>query len=306
MLDGEGRILRAERVRTTTAELDRALAAWPRLRVVLEVGPRSPWLSRWFAERGHEVIVANPRQVALIARSQRKTDRSDAEQLARLGRFDPALLAPIQHRSGRAQADLQALRSRDALVRARTALINHVRGAVKAWGAALPSCTARAFHRVVPAEIPQERGPALAPLLRQVEQLSAEIGRAERTIGQIAERYPETRALQQITAVGPLTSLSFVLTIEDPQRFPRNRLVGAYLGLTPRRRDSGERQPQLRITPSRATAACADCWSRPRTTSSAPSGRTRTCAAGACATPAQEPATPRSAPSSPSPDGWPC
>ena len=88
---------------------------------------RSPWLSRMLSELGHDVIVANPRQVALIARSQRKTDRSDAEHLARLGRFDPRLLFPIRHRGATAQADLQVLRSRDALVRARTALINHVR-----------------------------------------------------------------------------------------------------------------------------------------------------------------------------------
>ena len=132
-LGDDGEILREERVRTTTAALTRALAPLQDARVVLEVGPRSPWLSRMFSELGHDVIVANPRQVALIARSRRKTDRSDAEHLARLGRFDPKLLFPIRHRGATAQADLQVLRSRDALVRARTALINHVRGAVKAW-----------------------------------------------------------------------------------------------------------------------------------------------------------------------------
>ncbi len=98
--------------------------------MVLEVGPRSPWLSRMLAELGHDVIVANPRRVRLIARSHRKTDRSDAEHLARLGRFDLALLFPIRHRSATAQADLQVLRSREALVRARTMFINHVRGSV--------------------------------------------------------------------------------------------------------------------------------------------------------------------------------
>ena len=87
-LGDDGEILREERVRTTTAALTRALAPLQDARVVLEVGPRSPWLSRMFSELGHDVIVANPRQVALIARSRRKTDRSDAEHLARLGRFD--------------------------------------------------------------------------------------------------------------------------------------------------------------------------------------------------------------------------
>ncbi|MCY4639269.1 MAG: transposase [Chloroflexi bacterium] len=98
LLGDDGEILGEERVRTTTAALTGALARVPGARVVLEVGPRSPWLSRMLSQLGHEVIVANPRRVALIARSQRKTDRSDAEQLARLGRYDPKLLAPIRPR----------------------------------------------------------------------------------------------------------------------------------------------------------------------------------------------------------------
>ena len=248
VLGDDGEIIREERVRTTTAALTGALAGMPGARLVLEVGPRSPWLSRMFAALGHDVVIANPRQVALIARSQRKTDRSDAEQLARIGRFDPKLLSPVQHRSAAAQADLQVLRSRDALVRARTALINHVRGGVKAWGAALPSCTAPAFHRAVAGHIPEELRPALLPLLRQIEHLSEEIRHADQEIAALCERYPETAALRQIVGVGPITSLTFVLTIEEPQRFPKNREIGAYLGLVPRSRDSGERQPQLRIT----------------------------------------------------------
>ena len=106
---GEGEILREERVRTTTAALTRALTPLQGARVVLEAGPRSPWLSRMLAELGHDVIAANPRRVGLIARSPPKTDRSDAGHLARPGRFDPALLFPIRHRSAMAQADLQVL-----------------------------------------------------------------------------------------------------------------------------------------------------------------------------------------------------
>lgn len=153
-------------MRTTTAALTQALGTVQGARVVLEVGPRSPWLSRMVAELGHDVIVGNPRRVALIARSQCKTDRSDAEPLARLGRFDPELLAPIRHRGAETQADLQMLRSQDALLRTRTALINHVRGAVKAWGTALT------FHRAVADHVPEKLRPALLPLLSQIEHLT--------------------------------------------------------------------------------------------------------------------------------------
>ena len=249
-LGGGGEVLRERRVRTAAAALGAALTGLPRSRVVLEAGPRSPWLSRVVAELGHEVVVANPRQVALIARSQRKTDRLDAEWLARLGRFDPQLLAPIRHRSEQSQHDLAVVRARDALVRTRTLLINHVRGAVKACGAALPSCTAEAFHRKMAEHIPAGLQPALLPLVETIGELTARIAAARRQVEALCEAYPETAALRQVTGVGPITALTFVLTIEDPGRFPKNREVGAYLGLVPQQRESGERTPQLRISKS--------------------------------------------------------
>ncbi len=248
VLGDDGEVIRERRVRTTERELAGALAAVPGACVVIEVGPRSPWMSRVFARLGHEVIVANPRQVSLIARSQRKNDRSDAEQLARLGRFDPRLLSLIRHRGAEAQADLQTLRSRDALVRARTMLINHVRGAVKAWGAALPRCGAPAFHHRACEHLPEELRPALEPMLETIEQLTQQIRQADKKVEEMCGRYPETGAVRQIVGVGAITALTFVLTIEDARRFPKNRAIGAYLGLVPRSRESGDRQPQLRIT----------------------------------------------------------
>ena len=159
---GEG--VRERRIRTTAAALSTTLTGLPRSRVVLEAGPRSPWLSRVVAELGHEVVVANPRQVALIARNQRKTDR-----------LDPQLLAPIRHRSEQSQHDLAVVRARDAVVRSRTLLINHVRGAVKACGAALPSCTAATFHRKAAEHLPAGLRPALLPLVKTIGELTARI-----------------------------------------------------------------------------------------------------------------------------------
>ena len=246
-LGSGGAVVRERRVHTTAPALSGALGDLPRARVVLEAGPRSPWLSRLLADLGHEVVVANPRQVALIARSQRKTDRLDAAWLARLGRFDPELLAPIRHRSEQSQHDLAVVRARDALVRSRTLLINHVRGAVKACGAALPSCTAEAFQRKTAEHIPDGLRPALLPLVEAIGELTVRIAAAGREIEALCEAHPETAALRQVTGVGPITALTFVLTIEDPSRFPKSREVGAYLGLVPRQRDSGERAPQLGI-----------------------------------------------------------
>ena len=248
VLGPAGDVQREQRVRTTALALRRALGERPAARVVLEAGPRSPWVSRLVADLGHEVIVANPRRVALIARGHRKSDRLDAEQLARLGRLDPALLSPIRHRSAESQQHLAVVRSRDALVRSRTQLINHVRGAVKAWGTALPGCTAPAFHRKAEQHIPAELRAALLPLLEVAGELTARIASAEREIEALCRVYPETAALRQVAGVGPITALTFVLTVEDPGRFPRNREVAAYLGLVPRRRDSGGRHTQLGTT----------------------------------------------------------
>src|SRR5215213_8247737 len=91
--------------------------------------PHSPWISRMLQECGHDVLVANARKVRLIYGEGRKNDKIDAEKLARLARLDPKLLAPVKHRGEASQAHLALLRSRDALVSARTKLVNHIRGA---------------------------------------------------------------------------------------------------------------------------------------------------------------------------------
>ena len=223
---------------------------------MVEVGTHSPWLSRLLVALGHEVIVANPGRVRLIAARATKHDRGDAEHLARLGRIDPALLAPVRYRGAQAQRDLAVIRARDSLVRARTGLINHARQAVKSQGGRLPPCAATAFAHKAASAIPEALVPVLsphlvviAPHLAVIADLTAQIAQADRDIVRLGRKsYPETQLLQQVAGVGPLTALTFVLTIDDPDRFPTSRAVGAYLGLVPRQRASGQRQPQLRIT----------------------------------------------------------
>jgi transposase len=74
--------------------------------VVMEAGCHSPWLSRYLQEQGCEVLIANPRKLRAIYQHQRKSDRRDAQMLARIGRLDPALLYPIRHGTAEAQQDL--------------------------------------------------------------------------------------------------------------------------------------------------------------------------------------------------------
>jgi len=248
-LDQDGNLIEESRLPTTRTSFERKFTSLPASRVAMEVGAHSRWVSHLLKDLGHQVLVANARKLRAIYHNPRKDDRADAETLARLARLDPSLLYPIHHRSPQAQANLAVIRSRDALVRSRTLLINHVRGIAKSSGFRLPSCSAAYFANKVTDTIPDPLQPALLPILNTIASLTQQIRTYDRQIELLCqERYPETLQLQRISGVGPLTALAFVLTLEDPKRFPRSRDVGPALGLVPRRDQSGDRDPQLRIT----------------------------------------------------------
>jgi transposase len=193
--------------------------------------------------------VANARKLRLIYANKRKTDEVDAENLARLARLDPKLLYPLKHRGEDSQAHMALIRSRRALVDCRTQLVNHVRGAVKSFGARLPKCPARSFHKRASEHIPEALRPALGPILEQIGSLTERIRQYDRQLETLCEEhYPETELLRQVEGIGSLTALTFVLTLEDPHRFEKSRSVGAYLGLVPATDRSGERDPQKRIS----------------------------------------------------------
>ena len=248
VLDGSGEVRKHGKVTLTTGGLTRLFAGRTPALVALEVGTHSPWVERELQALGHDTLVANARQVGLISKSRKKNDREDAERLARLARSDPRLLAPIQHRGARAQADLAVLRSRDSLVRSRTLLINHVRGAVKSVGGRLGRCSADSFAVKMREQLPASLQAALLPLCDTILQITGQIKDLTRQLEKLAQNYPETQLLRQIKGVGLLTSLGMVLVLEDPNRFARSRQVGAYLGLTTRQHASGDSDPQLHIT----------------------------------------------------------
>ena len=249
LLNERGEVAKQASVGTTKKGLAEAFASVRRCRIALEVGTHSPWVSRLLTSLGHEVFVANPRQLKLISQSSRKDDRVDAEMLARLARVDPKLLRPIQHRSEQMQLDLMAIRVRAALVDVRTTLINSARGQAKAVGERLPACDADNMGPGQLAGLPEAVQVLIKPLLKQAEALTAEIKARDAQIEQIArEKYPETKLLRQVSGVGTLIALTFVLTVADKQRFEKSRDVGCYLGLRPKRSQSGQSEPQLRIT----------------------------------------------------------
>jgi transposase len=245
-----GEIMEEGRLRTTPESLRRRFASErPPMRIAIEAGTHSPWVSRVLEECGHEVLVANARKLRLIYANKRKTDEVDAENLARLARLDPKLLYPLKHRGEDSQAHMAIIRSREALVGCRTQLVNHVRGAVKSFGGRLPKCPARSFHKRAAEHVPEALWPALGPILEQIASLTERIRDYDRKLQTISkEHYPETALLRQVEGIGALTALTFVLSLEDPYRFEKSRCVGAYLGLVPATGQSGDRDPQRRIS----------------------------------------------------------
>lgn len=247
VLDEQGNVKARTSVRTTQRDLTTYFSR-SSAHVVVEVGAHSRWVTALLKQLGHRVTVANARKVKLISHSDNKTDRRDAELLARIGRADVKLLAPIEHRQAQTQADLAVAKARDMLVRTRTKLVNHVRGTLKSFGHRLPSCSAESFARKTRELLPEQLKAALEPVYVALQTVDEQIREQDRMIERVANKYPDVEVVSQIGGVGTLTALVYVLTIEDKTRFKNSRMAGAYLGLRPRKRQSSGDDPQLRIT----------------------------------------------------------
>lgn len=217
--------------------------------VAMEAGTHSPWISIALTDMGFNVIVGNSRKMKSIWASDNKSDRRDAEMLARIARFDIKLFYPIKHKSKESQAVLASLKARDSLIKSRTLLINSVRGILKSMGYTAPSCSSAAFAVKLLNEMPEIYCSAIKGTLEIIGDISLEITSYDKQIEKLCkENYPETEILRQIKGVGALTSLAFVLTIEEPERFIKSRHIGPYLGLVPKRDQSGDMDKQLGIT----------------------------------------------------------
>jgi transposase len=250
VLSAGGDIVTEEVIVNTRACLEAFATRFPTATIVMETGTHSPWVSRLFEARGHRVLVANARKLRAISASHTKSDEEDARMLARLGRADPKLLSPVRHRGEATQRALVRLKVREALVRSRVNLINSVRFLLKSLGVFVSSSIkAMAFTRKVRAQLAPADAALVAPLLAAVDALNAQIKALDLELETLArETYPATERLRQIPGVGPLTALCFVLTVESPAHFEHARAVGPYLGLVPRRDQSGLSDKQLPIT----------------------------------------------------------
>ena len=244
-----GKVMSRNTVSNTAVALRKCFKKLEPALFAIEAGTHSAWVSRVLEEMGHEVLVGNPRKLRVIWDSDRKDDVRDAEMLARIARFDPELLYPIHHRSREAQLDLLSINARDLLVKTRTMQTTHVRNVVKGFGERISSCSTKSFHKRARKELSDELLEMLEPLLACIEALNAKITEYDKQIEKTCfENYPETKVLRKVQGIGAITALAYVLTLEDPTRFKKSRDVGPFLGLVPKRDQSGKVDKQLSIT----------------------------------------------------------
>lgn len=248
-LDRNGERIAEGRIPTTAEAFEKRFGTIGSKIVAIETGTHSPWVCRLLRRIGHRVTVANSRKLRLIYENRKKNDKVDAEYLARLVRVDPKLLSPVEHRSESAQQDVAVLRSRDVLVKTRSRLITHVRGAVKSIGLRVPQCSVESFVKQARPIVPAQLRVALEPILATIEHLCIQIKSFDRHVEQLAKtKYRDAAVLMQVTGVGALTAVAYMTTVGDPGRFKKSRSAGAWVGLVPGQRASSESNPQQRIT----------------------------------------------------------
>jgi transposase len=240
--NADGTVAAELRIKTTRDDIVAALKKYPG-RVLIESSTSADWVASALEGAGHEVVVADPRFSLMYAQRNKKikTDRRDARALAdalRLGAFRPA-----HRKSPEARALYARLLVRQTLIKSRTRMINQVRSLCERAGVQLRRCGAEYFHEAHDGvAMEQWLFDVLAPIMDQIEQLTARINASDKELTAIAKADPVARNLLTARGVGPLTALAFRAVVDDPRRFESAQQLSAYLGLVPSERSSGDKR----------------------------------------------------------------
>jgi transposase len=243
VLDRDGMVAFEASAASSPAAISDALKAAPTcMRVVFETGRMAPMLYHGLAELGVPVVCIESRQAyqALKTLTTHKTDRNDARGLAQLART--GFFKPVHVKSLPAHAVRALIMARKNLVGQRITLENQIRGLAVVFGVRLPRGLNPAFVQQVIAMSDGISGlsSAMQGLVAARHAVLAAIVAIDADIKRLVLASGACRRLMTIPGVGPLTALAFTAAIDDPTRFRRSRDIGAYLGLVPRRYQSGE------------------------------------------------------------------
>jgi len=251
VVDETGLIVREGTSASTPAAICRVLSGWELCyaKVGLEAGPLSHWLHAGLKERGHSAVLLETRQANAVLKGMgNKTDRKDARGLAQLLRT--GWYREVHAKSEAAQDIRALLVARSQVLSSLVQVENSIRGLLKTVGARLPKGGRRelpARARAAAAAMPL-LSEGIDALLAVHATLTREASRLTKRVVALAREEAAARRLMTVPGVGAVTALAFVATIDDPARFQHSRSVGAHLGLTPKRYQSGETERGGRIS----------------------------------------------------------
>lgn len=245
VLDGSGTVLWRGVADTHPEMIAGELARWGNelAKVGLETGSMTPWLARGLQAQGLPVVVMDARRAsdALKARPV-KTDRADARALAEM--LQTGWYTEVFVKSEESHRIKALLLSRDQLVKMKRQVYGQIRGVLRPFGIRLPGrAGTKRFDEAARAAVREDDilYACVASLLEALGAVEAQLAALDKRIRAIVRRSKPCWHLTSVPGVGPVTALAFLAAIEDPGRFRRSRDIGAYLGLTPRRYQSGER-----------------------------------------------------------------
>jgi transposase len=245
VVDGEGRMLWRGVADTHPEMIAATLGRWREriVRVGLETGSTTPWLARGLRSLGLPVVVMDARRAADALKARPvKTDRADARALAEM--LQTGWYTEVFVKSEESHRIKALLLSRDQLVKMKRQIYGQIRGVLRPFGIRLPprAGTAR-FDAAARAAVRADDilYACIHSLLETLGSVEAQIAALDKRVRALVQRSKACWHLTSVPGVGPVTTLAFAAAVEDPERFRRTRDVGAYLGLTPRRYQSGER-----------------------------------------------------------------
>jgi transposase len=230
------------RKRLARSELPRFIATLPPLRIGMEACGSAHYWARCFREHGHDVRLIAPQFIKAYVKSP-KNDARDAEAICEAVTRPTMRFVPIKRVE---QQDLQALHCmRARLIKARTALVNEIRGLLNEYGIILPQGITK-FRRLIVQTL--EAGQAqLTPCSRELfwqlyEEflaLDQRLVSYDEKLTAIGQAHPECQRLQTFPEIGPVSATALIAAVGDATQFTNGRQLGAWLGLVPREHSTG-------------------------------------------------------------------
>ena len=222
------------------AEVIRKRALNPK-RVVFETGPLSVWFYHALALEGLPAICIDARHAkAALDMARNKTDANDADGLAHLA--EVGFYREVRVKSFDSMLTRTLITARNQMLKVAVQLSNQIRGLMKTFGLVVPKGAGRVFEGHVRSLLASNAGleQIILPVLEAWRGMRASAAGLSKQLVASARASEQCQLLSSIPGVGAVTASSFVAAIEDPENFRKSRSVGAWIGLTTRRYQSGE------------------------------------------------------------------